>query len=194
MGCHLTIKCNGNTVRFVQAVHIGRELVVRHPEQLKALADATRTRILQILDDRPASAKQLAGLLDMSHGRIGHHLKVLEAHGFIEVVETRQVRAMTEKLFGPTFSRLRVELSGDAKAGRLQFLFSQAAREAAPDSQQPFDELGRLYAVRMPTERAADFSARLVALADEFAAAESDGPMFGLAASVYLVDMPGETS
>lgn len=174
-------------------VHSSRELVVTDPEQLKALSDDTRTKILQVLDDRPASAKQLSELLDMSHGKIGHHLKVLERHGFVEIVETRRVRAMTEKLYGPTFDRLRVELAGSGGTDRLDFLFAQAAREAAPADRQPFEHIGRLYSVRMPHDTAVEFSRRLVELADEFAQAESEGPMFGLAGSVYLADMPGES-
>lgn len=175
-------------------VHTAKELVVTDADQLKALSDDTRTKILQVLDDRTASAKQLSELLDMSHGKIGHHLKVLERHGFIEVVETRQVRAMTEKLYGPTFDILRVDLAGTSDTDRLAFLFSQAAREAAPADRQPFDEVGRLYSVRMPRERAAEFSRRLIELADEFAGAESEGPMFGFAGSVYLAEMPGESA
>lgn len=167
--------------------------MVTDADQLKALSDDTRTKILQVLDDRPASAKQLSELLEMSHGKIGHHLKVLERHGFVEVVETRQVRAMTEKLFGPTFDTLRVDLAGTAGTDRLGFLFSQASREAAPAERQPFDEIGRLYSVRMPQEKATEFSQRLVQLADEFAEAESEGPMFGFAGSVYLAEMPGES-
>ncbi len=175
-------------------VHTAREFVVTDADQLKALSDDTRTKILQVLDDRAASAKQLSELLEMSHGKVGHHLKVLERHGFVEVVETRQVRAMTEKLYGTTFDVLRVELGGAGDTDRLQFLFAQAGREAAPAERQPFDEVGRLYSVRMPEDRAAEFSRRLVELADEFAAAESEGPMFGFAGSVYLAEMPGESS
>jgi DNA-binding transcriptional ArsR family regulator len=175
-------------------VHTARQLVLTEPEQLKAISDPTRTRILQVLDDRPASAKQLSELLDMTHGKVGHHLKVLEDHGLVEVVETRQVRAMTEKLYGPTFDVLRVELDGPHEIDRLEFLFSQAAREAASASVQPFDEFGRLYSVRMPQDQAAEFAERLIALADEFAYAESEGPLFGFAGAVYLADLPGGNS
>ena len=101
------------------------------------------------------------------------------------------LRAMTEKLYGPTFDWLRIEIGGTGEIDRLGFLFSQAAREAAPTSRQPFDEMGRLYTVRMPESRAAEFSRRLIELADEFADAGSEGPMFGFAGSVFLVDLPG---
>lgn len=175
-------------------LHKDRELVLTDAEQVKAIADTTRTRILQVLDDRPASAKQLAGLLGMTHGKVGHHLKVLERHGLVEVVEERQVRAMTEKLYGLTYDRLRIRLSGDAESDPLVFLFEQAARESAPAAEQPFSGGRRLYSVRMATARAAEFARQLESLADEFAEAEGDGPMFGFAGAVYRTSLPEDRS
>ncbi|MGZ8783950.1 MAG: ArsR/SmtB family transcription factor [Acidimicrobiia bacterium] len=172
------------------AVH-NRELVMTGAEQLKAISDPTRTKILQVLDDRPASAKQLAELLGMTHGKVGHHLKVLKRYGLIEVVEERPVRAMTEKFYGLTYDRLRIRLSGPGDLDPLEFLFEQAAREVAPGLKQPFAESRRLYSVRMPEARAAEFAERLETLADEFAASSGEGPMFGLAAAVYRTSIPG---
>ena len=68
----------------------------------------------------------------MTHGRIDHHLGILEREGFVRVVEERPVRGVTERRFGPTFSRMRIDVPG-ASQDRLRFLFSQASREAAPD-------------------------------------------------------------
>ena len=175
-------------------LHKERELVLTDAEQVKAIADTPRTRFLLVLDDRPASAKQVAGLLGMTHGKVGHHLKVLERHGLVEVVEERQVRAMTEKLYGLTYDTLRVRLTGDAETDPLVFLFEQAARESAPVAQQPFAEGRRLYSVRMATARAAEFARRLESLADEFAEAEGDGPMFGFAGAVYRTSLPEDRS
>ena len=173
-------------------VQTRKELVLTRPEQMKAIADPTRTRILQVLEDRPASAKQLAGLLKMSHGKVGHHLKVLERHGLVEVVEERAVRALTEKLYGPTYDYLRVEMGERGQADPLVFLFEQAAREAAPAAQQPFEGGRRIHATRMPVERAAEFARRLEELADEFDASGGEGPVFGFAAAVYRTTTPGE--
>ena len=75
-----------------------RDLVMDSPDQLKAFADETRAKILRVLDDGPASAKQLSDLLKMSHGKVGHHMKVLREAGLIEVVEERPVRAVTERV------------------------------------------------------------------------------------------------
>ena len=146
-------------------VHTARELVLTEPAQIKAIAHPVRTRLLTALELDPASAKQLAGSLDLTHGNVGHHLKVLERAGLVEVIEERRVRALTERIFAPTYDHLRIEV-GDGSVDKLRFLFEQAAREAAPQDQQPFSDQGRLYAVPMPQERAVEFVERLIALAD----------------------------
>ena len=168
------------------AVHTSRELVITDPSQLKAIAHPIRTRLLTALEATPASAKQLSASLGLTHGNVGHHLKVLERAGLVEVVEERKVRALTERIFAPTFDRLRIEV-GEAGLDKLHFLFEQAAREAAPQTEQPFDDQGRLYSVTMSQDRAAEFAERVIALGDEFAAAEGDGPTFGFAGAVYRV-------
>jgi DNA-binding transcriptional ArsR family regulator len=168
------------------AVQTSRELVLTDPSQLKAIAHPVRTRLLTALEAAPASAKQLAVSLGLTHGNVGHHLKVLERAGLVEVVEERKVRALTERIFAPAYDRLRIEV-GEGGLDRLHFLFEQAGREAAPQAEQPFDDQGRLYSVQMPEERAAEFAARLIELGDEFSAAAADGPTFGFAGAVYRV-------
>lgn len=175
-------------------VQTRRERIISTPAELKAIADPTRTAILQVLDDRIASAKELSDWLSMTHGRIGHHLKVLEANGLVEVVRTQKVRALTEKFYGPTFTHLRIDLSGGADLNPLTFMFGQAAREAAPIDQQPFDTFGRLYATRMTESRAREFQGRLIQLADEFSESGEPGePLFGFAGAVYRAASYGDT-
>ncbi len=168
-------------------VHTRREVVLTEASQVKAIAHPVRTRLLTALEAEPRSAKQLAEDLDLTHGNAGHHLKVLERAGLIEVIEERPVRALTERIYAPSYERLRIEIGGGG-VDRLRFLFEQAAREAAPQAAQPFEDPGRLYSVRMARDRAEEFAARVVALGDEFAAAgEEAGEQFGFAAAVYRV-------
>ena len=94
------------------SVHTDRLVDIDSQERLKALANDTRVKILGILADAPASAKDVSGLLNMTHGKVGHHMKVLSDAGLIAVVEERKVRAMTEKLYGPTFDRLTFSVPG----------------------------------------------------------------------------------
>ncbi len=69
-------------------------------EQAAAFSEKTRTDIMMMLVERPATTKQLAEALDKPKGTVGHHLKALEGAGLIAVVRTRQVRAITEKHYG----------------------------------------------------------------------------------------------
>jgi DNA-binding transcriptional ArsR family regulator len=175
------VYCTGMPVHSPEAV----ELVVNRPSQLRAIGHHVRTRILLELELHHQSAKELATSLGMTHGRIDHHLGILEREGFVRVLEERRVRGVTERRFGPTFSRMRIDVPG-SRQDRLRFAFAQAAREAAPDREQPFTDTVRIYSVRMPEERAAEFSRRLIALADEFAAADgAHGIPVGLVAAVY---------
>lgn len=168
-----------------------RTLVLTDPGQLKAIGHKVRTQILSLLETEPMSAKRLSERFDMTHGKVGYHLKILEREGLVKVVEERRVRAMTEKIYAPTYDILRVAVPGQ-EMDRLQFLFGQASREAAPADRQPFADHTRLYSVRMPRERAAEFARRLAELADEFADHDGEGDLYGLAAAVYAVEVPGE--
>src|SRR5215208_623529 len=77
-------------------------LELRSEEELRAVADNTRRRILSLLRNRAASTTELAAALGQPKGTVGHHLKVLEEANLIRVVRTRKVRAMTEKYYGRT--------------------------------------------------------------------------------------------
>lgn len=171
-------------------MHTATTLHITTPGQLKALANPVRAKILRMLEDRPASAKELGELLDMSHGKVGHHVKVLRDSGFIEVVDERPVRAVSEKFYGTTYDRLVFAVEG---GDRLGFLFGQAAREALPASQQPFDPPGTLVTARLAPDTAAEFHRRLLKLAEEFAAASDDTGtiVYGMAAAVFATDTPG---
>lgn len=166
-----------------------RDLTLTGPAQLKAMGDRTRTSILELLDDEPQSAKRLAERLGMTHGKVGHHLGVLERAGLVEVVARRPARGFVEKIYAPTFDRLHFAVQG-AEHDRLRFLFQQAAAVAAPAASQPFEPLGRLLTVRMSVERAQQFAERLVALADEFGASAEEGERFAIAGAVYRVETP----
>lgn len=168
-------------------LHTNTELVLDTPEKLKAIADDNRSRILRILQDGPASAKELAGLTGMSHGKVGHHVKVLRQAGFIEVVDERPVRAVVERFYGLTYERLRFDVGG---MNRLQFTLDQAAREASPD--QPFEPPGFIFTVRMEESDAAEFHRRLVALGEEFNESEEPGAstVFGFTGAVFSTETP----
>ena len=71
-------------------------------EQMKAFAGPTRERVLDIIQQQPATAKQVANRLKMAPGTINHHLQVLEAAGLAKVVARRLVRGIVAKYYTRT--------------------------------------------------------------------------------------------
>ena len=51
--------------------------VINTMQQFKAISDPVRSRILGIIQNQPATAKQIADRLGATPGAIGHHLHVL---------------------------------------------------------------------------------------------------------------------
>jgi DNA-binding transcriptional ArsR family regulator len=165
-------------------------LVVSEPEQLRALADDLRARIVGILREHARSTTDLAAELGIPKGTVGHHLKVLERAGLIHVVRTRQVRALTEKYYGRV-ARLFVikskddpELVATVAAGA----FRQAAHEierVRTDAQMT----QALIHVRLTEAEARRVMRRLDKLVEDVRARETaEGEMRGLALGFYPLE------
>ena len=76
--------------------------ISRPAERFAGLGHPRRLEILNLLNEHPASGSELARKIKRSPGSVAHHLAVLERAGLIQVVSTRRVRAVTERLFGTT--------------------------------------------------------------------------------------------
>jgi DNA-binding transcriptional ArsR family regulator len=163
-------------------------LVVREPEQLKALGDDLRSKIVILLRDHAQSTTELATMLGLPKGTVGHHVKVLEKAGLVRVVRTRQVRALTEKVYGRT-ARLFLFKSTDADAEAVRNVAAAALRRAAeemlplePDSETTFG----VVRARLTDADARRLKRRLEKLVDDFRAADGkEGEKYGLAAALY---------
>ncbi len=87
------------------------------PEQLKALGDAFRQKVLRLLLEQAATTNQLAEALHAPTSTTAHHLNVLTEAGLTQVVRTRQVRAITERYYGCT-ARTYISISSAPGAER----------------------------------------------------------------------------
>ena len=163
-------------------------LVVREPEQLKALGDDLRSKIVILLRDRAYSTTELASELGLPKGTVGHHVKVLEKAGLVRVVRTRQVRAMTEKLYGRT-ARLFLFKSTDTDAEDVWNIAATSLRRAAEEMLPIGSDAQTTFGVvraRLSDADARRLVRRLEKLIDDFRAADSaQGEEYGLAAAFY---------
>lgn len=133
-------------------------LVVSETEQLRALADDQRHRIVVLLRERALSTTELAEEVGLAKGTVAHHLKVLESAGLVKVVRTRRVRALTESIYG-----------------RVARLFVLKSADESPQVR-----------VRLTAASVAEFQRRLDALArDVEAAASPDGDEYELVVGLY---------
>jgi DNA-binding transcriptional ArsR family regulator len=165
-------------------------LVVREPEQLRALADDLRSRIVVLLRDRAHSTTELAEKLGLPKGTVGHHVKVLEKAGLIQVVRTRQVRAMTERYYGRA-ARLFLFKSTDTDGEDVRNVAAASLRRVAEEMLPFGEDDGRTtFAVVRANLSDADarrLSRRLEKLIDDFRAADTPGGAnaYGFGAAIY---------
>ena len=170
---------------------IEEAVVVSSSVQLKAIANGTRSDILNLLSERAATVSQLAEVLDTPKGTVGYHTKVLEDAGLIRVVRTNQVRAMTEKYYGRT-GRTIVFAKVPKPDDPLWFV-NDSLKHMAFDGDSAFPMFTSRFA-RIPEERVAEFADRIIDLAEEFLEIPRAGEVvYGFLGGVFPTDRPAFT-
>jgi len=164
-------------------------LVVREPEQLRALGDDLRAKIVVLLRERAASITELAEKLELPKGTVGHHVKVLEKARLVRVVRTRKVRAMTERYYGRTARLFLFKSSDDADGEGVRNVVAASLRTVADEMLPSADDDQTTFAVlriNLGDENAVRFVRRLNRLMRDFRKADDPkGQPYGLAISLY---------
>ena len=156
-------------------------------DQARLLSDETRSEIITLLAERPATTAQLAEALGRPKGTVGHHLKALEAAGLIRVVRTRKVRALTEKYYGRVARTYLFPNVDDL--GKRDFMVEAMGEMRRPREGE--DAFFTLRHARLDETRIGEFRDRLQALAEEFVAMPRGGEtVYGFIAGVYPTDRP----
>lgn len=75
--------------------------VIDNPEAAEVSLDPVRAKLLAALAE-PASAAQLAAAAGLSRQQANYHLRALERHGLVELVEERRKGNCTERLMQAT--------------------------------------------------------------------------------------------
>jgi DNA-binding transcriptional ArsR family regulator len=156
--------------------------------QMKAVANDTRTDILNLLLEKAATVSQLADALDKPKGTVGYHAKVLEDAGMIRVVRTNKVRAMTEKYYGRTGRT--IHFSGPTQSDDALWFVHEALKPIVVDDEHALPMFTSRVA-RIPVERAIEFSERIMEVAQEFIELPREGEtMYGFLGGIYPTDLP----
>jgi DNA-binding transcriptional ArsR family regulator len=78
-------------------------------ETLRILMDPLRIQILEVLSPEPQTVNQVAEQLGHSSSRLYYHFNLLEEHGLINVVQTRAVNNMIEKLYWTIAENIEID-------------------------------------------------------------------------------------
>jgi DNA-binding transcriptional ArsR family regulator len=111
--------------------------VIEDPAAAEVSLDPTRARLLAALAE-PGSATTLAAQVGMARQKVNYHLRALEEHGLVELVEERRKGNMTERVLRATAASFVISPSAlaavapdpDRAPDRLsaQWLLALAAR------------------------------------------------------------------
>jgi DNA-binding transcriptional ArsR family regulator len=104
--------------------------VIDDPATAEVSLDPVRTRLLAELAE-PGSASTLAAKVGLARQKVNYHLRALERHGLVELVEERRRGNMTERVM---------------RATAASYVISPAALAAvAPDPDRSPDQLSALW-------------------------------------------------
>ena len=167
-------------------------LFINTAQQFKAISDPMRSRILGIIQNQPATAKQIADRLGASPGAIGHHLHVLEAAGLARVVARRLVRGIVASYYTRTARIFKYDLPREVTGGtsiNLEIM-SRALNELAEAEEYAGEDTCQtgFPHIRLSPERASYYAERLRALVDDILQETPDpnGKVYGIFVSMFM--------
>ena len=177
----------------VRMPNLPYRLTISTVEQVKAIYDPTRSRILGIIQNQPATAKQIAQALNMPPGTVGYHLQVLESAGLAQVVARRLIRGIVATYYTRTARIFQYDLPPEV-AGRFSTSMDIMvhARDELADALADYGEgmpgrTGFPHA-RLSPERAAYYQRKMDELVEEMIQETPDqsGDVYGFYAAFFL--------
>ncbi|WP_431917548.1 ArsR/SmtB family transcription factor [Amycolatopsis tucumanensis] len=133
-------------------------------EQLRAVSNLARHRIMAVLRFEPATITQIAERVGLAKGSSSYHVRLLEKAGLVKVVRTRKVRGVVERYYAMTARSIELPDPGEGGPDVLM-RHAVADLEASPADGERHVRMAHL---RLTDEQFAELGARLHALADEY--------------------------
>jgi DNA-binding transcriptional ArsR family regulator len=133
-------------------------------EQLRAVSNLTRHRIMAVLRFEPATITQIAARVGLAKGSSSYHVRLLERAGLVKVVRTQKVRGVMERYYAMAARSIVMPDPGEGGPDMLM-RHAVADLEAAPADGERHVRMAHL---RLTDEQFAELGAKLDALADEY--------------------------
>jgi predicted ArsR family transcriptional regulator len=121
-------------------------LVIDTVDKLKIFADPLRQRLLQAFCCNPATIKQVAEQMGEKPARLYHHVDLLEQNGFLDIVDTKQVRGTVEKTYQTVARKIIVDhalvgsLEEEAVSPEVKNVVMNTLQACLVDARDNFDE------------------------------------------------------
>lgn len=178
----------------VEMPNLPKYLVVHTHQQFRAFGDPIRERILRIIQNQPATAKQIADNLNIPPGTVGHHLQVLEEAGLAKIVARRLVRGIVAKYYTRTARIFKFAFPSEVRGEQASSsdVLSLAHEELMESVETMGVETASVHCafphVRLSPERVKVYQERLDTLLDDLLAETPDphGPVYGLVFAMFL--------
>lgn len=168
-------------------------VVVTEPEQLRALADALRGQLLELVLERAATVTELATAVGRPKSTVAYHVNLLVEAGLFKVVRTQRVRAIEERYYGRVARTIYIgALSSEEDVATVAVIDGLATAYTESRRAKEADDLRcTLVHARIPVEEVRAFWAEVQEVARRFAQIPRSGDqVYGFVAGLYPTDAP----
>ncbi len=168
-------------------------VVVTAPVQLRALADALRGSLLELVLERAATVTELASAVGRPKSTVAYHVNLLVDAGLFKVVRTQKVRAIEERYYGRVARTIYIgALSSDEDIAMVANIDGIATAYGESRQAKEADDLRcTLVHARIPVDEVRSFWAEVQDVARRFAQIPRSGDqVYGFVAGLYPTDAP----
>jgi DNA-binding transcriptional ArsR family regulator len=168
-------------------------VVITAPVQLRAVADALRGSLLELVLERAATVTELAQAVGRPKSTVAYHVNLLVDAGLFKVVRTQKVRAIEERYYGRVARTIYIgALSSDEDIALIANVDGIATAYGESRQAKDADDLRcTLVHARIPIGEVRAFWAEVQDVARRFAQIPRSGDqVYGFVAGLYPTDAP----
>jgi DNA-binding transcriptional ArsR family regulator len=168
-------------------------VVITAPVQLRAVADALRGALLELVLERAATVTELAQAVGRPKSTVAYHVNQLVDAGLFKVVRTQKVRAIEERYYGRVARTIYIgALSSDEDIALIANVDGIATAYGESRQAKEADDLRcTLVHARIPIDEVRAFWAEVQDVARRFAQIPRSGDqVYGFVAGLYPTDAP----